>query len=70
VDDNPEVTVLREWLTELRKKQPAKPPLPISSVPVTPLERLRGEMEQAVKAEQYELAAELRDAIRALQAKR
>jgi hypothetical protein len=71
VDDNPEVTVLREWLTELRKKQPAsKPPVPVSSVPVTPLERLRGEMEQAVKAEQYELAAELRDAIRALQAKR
>nr|ACO70951.1 UvrB/UvrC protein [uncultured Verrucomicrobiota bacterium] len=70
-EENPEVTVLREWLTELRKKQaPSKPPVPVSSVPVSPLERLRGEMELAVKAEQYERAAELRDAIRALQAKR
>jgi hypothetical protein len=70
-EENPEVTVLREWLTELRKKQPpTKPPAPVRPVPMSPLERLRGEMEQAVKAEQYERAAELRDAIRALQAKR
>ena len=49
---------LREWLEELRKVKP-----------MTPVEKLRQEMEQAVEAEKYERAAELRDAIRDLQRK-
>ena len=56
--ENPEVTSLREWLGELKKIKP-----------LTPVEKLRHEMDQAVKAEQYERAAELRDAIRNLKRK-
>lgn len=54
--ENAEVVSLREWLEELRKVKP-----------MTPVEKLRHEMEQAVEAEKYERAAELRDAIRDLQ---
>ena len=53
--ENAEVASLREWLAELRKVKP-----------LTPVEKLRHEMEQAVEAEKYERAAELRDAIRAM----
>lgn len=56
--DNSEVASLREWLEELRKVKP-----------LTPVEKLRHEMEQAVEAEKYERAAELRDAIRELRRK-
>ena len=55
---NTEVASLREWLEELRKVKP-----------LTPVEKLRHEMEQAVEAEKYERAAELRDAIRELRRK-
>ena len=70
--DNAEVTTLNEWLAELRKKKKAasrpKPPKPPK--PVSPLDQMRREMARAVRAEQYERAAELRDAIRALEAQR
>jgi UvrB/uvrC motif len=55
---NSEVTSLREWLEELRKIKP-----------LTPVEKLRQEMEKAVEAEKYERATELRDAIRNMQRK-
>lgn len=54
--ENAEIVSLREWLEELRKVKP-----------MTPVEKLRQEMEQAVDAEKYERAAELRDAIRDMQ---
>ena len=56
--ESSEVVSLREWLEELRKVKP-----------LTPVEKLRHEMEQAVEAEKYERAAELRDAIRNMQRK-
>jgi len=56
--ESSEMTSLREWLEELRKVKP-----------LTPVEKLRHEMEQAVEAEKYERAAELRDAIRELRRK-
>jgi hypothetical protein len=69
--DNAEVTTLKEWLAELRKKNKAasrpKPPKPPRAV--SPLDQMRREMARAVKAEQYERAAELRDAIRAMEAR-
>jgi hypothetical protein len=55
---NSEVTSLREWLVELRKIKP-----------MTPVDKLRHEMEKAVQDEKYERAAELRDAIRELRRK-
>jgi hypothetical protein len=55
---NSEIGSLREWLGELRKLKP-----------LTPVEKLRHEMEKAVKDEKYERAAELRDAIRELRRK-
>ena len=64
-DENAEVSVLKEWLKELRMKEPPKP-----VVPPSPLDLLRKEMEKAVRAEQYERAAELRDAIKAMEAQR
>jgi hypothetical protein len=63
-EENAEVSVLKEWLKELRLKQPTKP-----AAPVSPIDQMRKEMEKAVRAEQYERAAELRDAIRAMEAK-
>jgi hypothetical protein len=62
-EENAEVTVLREWLKELQQKVSSKP-----TVPASPIEQMRKEMEKAVRAEQYERAAELRDAIKALEA--
>jgi excinuclease UvrABC helicase subunit UvrB len=53
-----EITSLREWLVELKKIKP-----------LTPVEKLRNEMEKAVQDEKYERAAELRDAIRDLRRK-
>jgi hypothetical protein len=64
-EENAEVTVLREWLKELQQKVSSKP-----TVPASPIEQMRKEMEKAVRAEQYERAAELRDAIKALEAQR
>jgi len=54
-----EIEFLEEWLEEIRKKKP-----------VTKLEKLQREMEQAIAVEAYERAAELRDAIRAQSEKR
>ncbi len=56
--DNTEINSLREWMKELKKKRK-----------VTPEEKLRREMAAAIKAEEYEKAASLRDEIRALQNK-
>lgn len=56
---NSDVANLREWLAELRKVKP-----------LTPAEKLRREMEQAIQDEKYERAAELRDAIRDLRRNR
>jgi len=52
-----EVDFLNDWMEELKSKRP-----------LSKEERLQREMEAAVSAEAYERAAELRDAIRALQA--
>ena len=61
-EENAEVSVLKEWLKELRLKQPSAPVTPPS-----PIEQMKKEMEKAVRAEQYERAAELRDAIKAIE---
>ena len=53
--DCPETASLTEWLQELRKDRP-----------LSPIEEMKEEMEQAIRAEKYERAAELRDAIQAL----
>ena len=58
IKDNTEISSLRDWLKELKKKRK-----------VTPEEKLRREMAAAIKAEEYERAASLRDEIRALQNK-
>ena len=54
-----ELAFLDEWREELRAKQP-----------VSKTEKLRREMESAISQEAYERAAQLRDEIRALDAKR
>jgi hypothetical protein len=56
--DSVEAESLREWLGELKKIKP-----------LTAVEKLEHEMAQAVQAEEFERAAELRDAIRSLQQK-
>ena len=58
IKENVEIASLREWMKELKKKRK-----------ISPLEKLRREMDAAIKAEQYERAASLRDEIQALQAK-
>ena len=58
IKENVEIASLREWMKELKKKRK-----------VSPLEKLRKEMDAAIRAEQYERAAALRDEIQALQAK-
>ncbi len=54
-----ELAFLDEWRDELRAKQP-----------VSKLEKMRREMESAISQEAYERAAQLRDEIKALDAKR
>ena len=56
--DTSEIKSLGEWLDELRKLKP-----------LTPVEKLNRELERAVEDEKYERAAELRDALRAMQKK-
>ena len=58
IKENVEIASLREWMKELKKKRK-----------ITPLEKLRREMDAAIKAEQYERAASLRDEIQAMQTK-
>jgi hypothetical protein len=53
-ENSPELGFLAEWLEEVRARQP-----------LTKLEKLQREMDQAIANEAYERAAELRDAIRA-----
>lgn len=54
-DQSPELSFLQEWLEEVRGKQP-----------LTKIEKMQKEMDQAIQNEAYERAAELRDAIKAL----
>ena len=56
--DTSEIKSLAEWLAELRKLKP-----------LSPEEKLNRELERAVEDEKYERAAELRDALKALQKK-
>ena len=56
--DASEIKSLAEWLAELRQLKP-----------LTPVEKLNRELERAVEDEKYERAAELRDALRAIQKK-
>jgi DNA-binding transcriptional MerR regulator len=55
-----ELNQLLEWRTELETKQPTK----LSMGPEDRLERLRAELETAIREERFEDAARLRDAIR------
>ena len=52
---SPELQFLAEWLDEVRAKRP-----------VSKLERMQREMDEAIREEAYEKAAKLRDAIKAL----
>ena len=56
--ESDEITSLRAWLKELREKKP-----------LTALEKLTRDMDQAISREEYEKAAHLRDEIRALHTK-
>ncbi|HEV7869477.1 MAG TPA: UvrB/UvrC motif-containing protein [Chthoniobacteraceae bacterium] len=53
--NSPELSFLGEWLEEVKAKQP-----------MTKVEKMQREMDNAIAAEAYERAAELRDAIKAL----
>ena len=57
--NSPELSFLGEWLEEVRAKQP-----------LTKLEKMQREMDKAIASEAYELAAELRDKIKAQQQKK
>lgn len=56
---SPELQFLGEWLDEVRAKRP-----------LTKIERMQREMDEAIRDEAYERAAELRDAIKALHLKK
>jgi hypothetical protein len=56
---SPELQFLAEWLEEVRAKKP-----------VSKLERMQREMDEAIREEAYEKAAKLRDAIKALNPKK
>ncbi len=56
---SPELQFLAEWLDEVRAKRP-----------VSKLERMQREMDEAIRDEAYEKAAKLRDAIKALNPKK
>ena len=58
IKESIEISSLREWMKELKKKRK-----------VTPVDKLRKEMDAAIKAEEYERAASLRDEIQALKQK-
>jgi hypothetical protein len=58
-EQSPEISFLTEWLEEVREKRP-----------LTKIERMQREMDEAIKAEAYEKAAQLRDAIRAMNLKK
>jgi hypothetical protein len=58
-EQSPEIQFLNEWLEEVRDKRP-----------LTKIERMQREMDEAIKAEAYEKAAQLRDAIRAMNLKK
>lgn len=55
IEQSAELAFLQEWLEEVRGKRP-----------LTRLEKMQREMDQAIQTESYERAAELRDAIKAM----
>ena len=57
VDQSPEIQSLENWLLEIRAKRP-----------LSPRERLERALNDAVKSEDYEKAAKMRDALRNLKA--
>jgi len=58
-DSSPEMSFLSEWLDDVRRKQP-----------LSKLEKMRREMDKAIESEAYERAAELRDAMKAIKARK
>lgn len=58
IDANSELTFLRRWAEEIREKRP-----------LTLQERLQRDLEEAVRREEFERAAHLRDQLRQLEAK-
>ena len=57
--NSPELSFLGEWMEEVKAKQP-----------LTKLEKMQREMDQAIASEAYERAAQLRDLINAAQRKK
>ncbi len=55
LEENNEIQVLREWAEQIERERP-----------LTPRERLTRELEEAVRREEYEKAAKLRDQLRRL----
>lgn len=55
IEESQELTVLREWAEQIRNERPR-----------TPEERLRQALQEAIENEEFERAAELRDALRKL----
>jgi len=58
IEHSAELAFLQEWIEEVRGKRP-----------LTRLEKMQREMDQAIQTESYERAAELRDAIKAISKK-
>jgi len=58
LEENNEIQVLREWAEQIERDRP-----------LTPRERLSRELEEAVRREEYERAAKLRDQLRRLNAR-
>ena len=56
LDDCPELLFLREWETEVESNRPR-----------SPRERLAAELQAAVEADKFELAASLRDRLRSIE---
>ena len=56
MDSSPEISFLKRWLSEIKEMKP-----------MDPIEKLKREMDEAVKNENYELAAKLRDQIKAIE---
>ncbi len=59
LDSSPELTFLKSWQTDLKKQ-----------VPVSPEEKIERDLQEAIRLEEYEKAAALRDQLLALQSTR
>ena len=56
IESNPELAFLKRWKTEI-----------LESKPLDPIEKLRKDLDEAVRNENYELAAKIRDQLRRLE---